>query len=432
MQLKHFISLSMLFFFILLYATPLLANRNDNLTIDFSERFRLVSWDNPITLDSSKEGGTTFTRNRTSLGLKWKFSKRAEIYFKVTNEFRIYFNPDKDFNIHEIFVDNLYFKIHDIFSLPVTLTLGRQNIFLGEGFVVVDGGTYDGSRSIYFDAIRADIDLSNTGKLSIFSLYAQKTDEFLPVINDREQRMNEHDIRGYGFYYQKKINKNNIDLYYLNKKTDIHDNISWSLSVNTFGSKFLLKLNKSTSLTAEAALQSGSSGDIPIRTYGGHFHLDKDLNNNVFKKITIGGVFLSGEDSCKCTIRGWDPPFSRWPKWSESYIYTLIYESGIANWSNISSVYISFVTRLFKKGYLNTTFNILGAPENDLAPDFPGGAGKYRGFLMINRMNFVISKNLTGHFLWEHFKPGNFYFNGAESYNWIRFELMYKTKTRRK
>jgi len=432
MQLKHFISLSLLFFFILLYATPLSANLNDNLTIDFSERFRLVSWDNPITLDSSKEGSTTFTRNRTSLGLKWKFSKKAEIYFKVTNEFRIYFKPDKDFNLHEIFVDNLYFKIHDIFSMPVTLTLGRQNIFLGEGFVVVDGGTYDGSRSIYFDAIRADINLRNIGEISLFQLYAQKTDELLPVINDREQRMNEHDIRGYGFYYQRKINKNNIDLYYLNKKTDIHDNGSWSLSANTLGTKLSFRLKNNLHLTTEGAIQNGNFENKKIRTFGGHFHLDRDLGNRILKRVIIGGIFLSGNSPGDKIIKGWEPPFSKWPKWSESYIYTLINESGIANWSNISSIYISFVTRIFKKGYLNTTFNILGAPEKNLALDFPGGAGKYRGFLMINRMNFVILKNLTGHFLWEHFKPGNFYFTGAESYNWIRFELMYKTKTRRK
>ena len=432
MQLKHFKYAFLLIILFILLSSSISAKEKNNLIIDFSERFRLVSWDNPITLDSSKEGGTTFTRNRTSLGLKWKFSKKAEIYFKATNEFRIYFNPDRDFNIHEIFVDNLYFKIHDIFSLPVTLTLGRQNIFLGEGFVMMDGGTYDGSRSIYFDAIRADVNLNDIGKLSVFSLYAQKTDELLPVINDREQRMNEHDIRGYGFYYQRNIDRNKLDLYFLNKKTDILDNKSWSLSVNTLGTKLSFRIKENLDLTTEGAIQNGSIDNNKIRTFGGHFHLDRNFANRTLKRVVIGGIYLAGINPGDKVLRGWEPPFSKWPKWSESYIYTLINEGGIANWNNISSVYISFMTRLFNKGYLHTTFNILGAPEKNLALDFPGGAGKYRGFLMINRMNFVISKNLTGHFLWEHFRPGNFYFNGAENYNWIRFELMYKTKTRRK
>lgn len=418
-------------FFTLLFSF-LPAEGKNNLTIDFSERFRIVSWDNPVTLDSSKESSNTFTRNRTSLGFKWEASKNMEFYFKATNEFRSYFNPEKDFNVHEIFIDNLYLKIKNIFKLPVTLTLGRQNIFLGEGFIVLDGSTYDGSRSAYFDAVRADIRLKNGGKVSLFNLFAQRMDEFFPVINNRDQLLNENDMMGYGIYYQGKIKKTGLDLYFLNKKTDISDNKSWDLNVNTFGGKVILNLRKKLNLTAESAFQKGTLDNRKINSFGGHFHLDLDIRNRTLKKATIGGVYLAGNTPGDEVIRGWHPPFSRWPKWSDSYIYTLINEGGVAYWSNISSVYMTFLTQLFKKGYLSTTFNFLGAPKIDLSPDFPGGSGRFRGFLLINRLNFSISKTLSGHFLWEHFRPGNFYFNGAESYNWIRFELMYKTKSRRK
>lgn len=435
MQLKHFKYAFLLIIFFSILSSHLPAEERNNLTIDFSERFRFVSWDNPITLDSSKEGGTTFTRNRTSLGLRWKFLKKAEVYFKATNEFRIYVNPERDFNVHEIFVDNLYFKIHDIFSLPVTLTLGRQNIFLGEGFVVLDGSTYDGSRSAYFDAIRADINLRNTGKLSLFHLYAQKIDNLIPVLNDREQLMNENDIKGFGIYYQGKIKRTGLDLYFLNKKTDISDNKNWDLRVNTFGGKVILNLRKKLNLTLESAFQKGNLDSRKISSFGGHFYLDRELGNRFFRKLTIGGVWLSGDDPDSGKINSWHPPFSCWPKWSDSYIYTFINESGIAYWSNFSSLYFSLATRLFRKGSLKTSLHILGAPvesKNYPRSPFPGGGGNSRGTLMINKLNFFITKHLSGHFLWEHFNPGDFYFTGAERYNWIRFELMYKTKTRRK
>jgi len=435
MQLKHFKYAFLLITFISLLSSPLPAKERNELTIDFSERFRLVSWDNPITLESSKEGGTTFTRNRTSLGLKWFFSKKAEIYFKITNEFRIYLDPENDFNIHELFVDNLYLKVRNIFNLPVTLTLGRQNVFLGEGFVVLDGSTYDGSRSAYFDAIRADINLRNTGKISLFHLYSQKTDELLPVLNGRDQLMSENDIKGFGIYYQGKIKRTGFDLYFLNKKTDISDNKSWDLRVNTFGGKVILNLRKKLNLTAEFAFQKGTLDGRKISSLGGHFHLDRELGNRLFRKLTIGGVWLSGDDPDSEKLNGWYPPFSRWPKWSDSYIYTFINEGGIAYWSNFSSIYFSLDTRLFRKGSLKTTLHLLGAPvknkEFPLYP-FPGGGGNSRGTLILNKLNFSFSKSLTGHFLWEYFRPGNFYFNGAKNYNWIRFELMYKTKTRRK
>ena len=135
MELKHTYSKALLIILILIF-THTLVPGSENLTIDFSERLRIISWNNPITLDSSKEEGSTFTRHRTSLGLNWQFMKNGEFYFKATNEFRIYFKPDRNFNVHEIFVDNLYLKLRNLFKLPVTLTIGRQNIIFGEGFIM--------------------------------------------------------------------------------------------------------------------------------------------------------------------------------------------------------------------------------------------------------------------------------------------------------
>jgi hypothetical protein len=40
-------------------------------------------------------------------------------------------------------------------------------------------------------------------------------------------------------------------------------------------------------------------------------------------------------------MEGWDPIFSRWPKWSESFIYTFTRESRPSYWSNMSSLYAS-------------------------------------------------------------------------------------------
>ncbi len=426
MQLKYFKSSLVSLIFLTLLFSSLPAKKKNNLTIDFSERFRFVSWDNPITLDSSKENGNTFTRNRTSLGLNWNLSKNTEFYFKITNEFRTYFKPKKDFNVHEIFIDNLYLKIRNIFKIPVTLTLGRQNIFLGEGFIVLDGNTYDGSRSAYFDAVRVDIKFKKGGNLTLLKMNAQRTDDVLPVLNDKDQRLNEHDIKGCGFYYQGKLDRNLIDIYFIKKKTDVNDNRSWVRSTDTLGTKLVLRIRKDFNLTTEVAIQNGSFDNEKMKTLGGHFHLDRKIKNKTLKKATIGGVYLSGNSPGDKITRGWDPPFSKWPKWSNSYIYTLINENGIANWSNISSVYMTFLAQLFKNGYLSTTFNFLSAPEKDLSPNFPGGSGRFRGFLLTNKLNFNISKTLSGHFLWEHFRPGNFYFDNAKPYNWFRFELMYK------
>jgi len=430
MQLKHNLSKAFFILFIL-SGTLFLRPEGTGITIDFSERFRTVSWDNPITLDPAKEDESTFIRHRTSLGVNWSFSKNAELYFKATNEFRIYFNPEKDFNIHEIFVDNLYLKLKNLFSLPVILTMGRQNIILGEGFIVLDGSTYDGSRSIFFDAVRADIHLKNKNRLSIFSLCSQRTDEFLPILNSRNQLLNQAEIRGTGLYYQGNAGKFTPDIYFLKKKTDIDGNKSWNLSVNTFGTRLSWAIVPGLSLTAEGALQHGKYYGEKVRALGGHFHLDRKLRGKPFRQFTIGGILLSGNKPGDPAIRSWDPPFSRWPKWSESYIYTLINEGGIAYWTNLSSLYVNLITKVFKKGVLSTTLNLFGALEKNTATDFPGGEGRFRGILLINRLNFSLSKHFSGHLLWEHFRPGNFYFSGSHNYNWVRLEIMYRVKSGR-
>ncbi len=37
---------------------------------------------------------------------------------------------------------------------------------------------------------------------------------------------------------------------------------------------------------------------------------------------------MSGDDPSTDDNEGWDPLFSRWPKWSELYIYSLATEGG--------------------------------------------------------------------------------------------------------
>jgi len=411
---------------------PVFTEKKSGLSIDFSERFRFVAWDNAVTLGRSDNDGSVFTRNRTSVGLKWNLSEKLEVYFKATNEFRIYIDPEKDFNIHEVFIDNLYLKIRDALKLPVTLTIGRQNIFLGEGFVILDGNTYDGSRSAYFDALRADIDLKKAGLLTVVKLWAEKTDELLPVLNPRNQLMNEHDMRGFGIYYQGRIRASALDLYFISRISDIREDKSWRLNVDTFGGKITLRKGKKLSLTAESALQKGESEGRKISSFGGHFHIDYNLENRLFRKLTLGGVWLTGNNPGSDELNGWIPPFSRWPKWSESYIYTLIMEGGIAYWTNYSSLFFSMETRLFRNGSLNTSLHFLGAPEKNSFPSPINGDGKSRGTLLINKLNFRLSKQLTGHFLWEHFVPGDYYWQSADNYHWLRFELMYQTKTGRK
>jgi len=401
-----------------------LDNNKPRLKLSFTERLRLVSWDNAITLDDDADGTFTFTRHRTSMMGQWYPTSRFELALKLTNEFRYYFSPDdRDFNLNEIFVDQLYLKWKDPLNIKGSLTLGRQNLILGEGFVVMDGGPLVGSRSIYFNAARFDWRVKENNELTIFYLNQPETDNILPIINDRNTPLIEKPEEAFGLYY--KTSKKNLkyDVYYIRKNIKKTDTSPSHYERNTIGLRFNDESKEIFPLTCkfEGAFQFGKSNDRNVYAAGGYFEIIRNNNwaqNYLPKNISLGIIYLS---------KKWDPLFSRWPKWSESYIYTQIKENKVAYWTNMVAV-SSGMDLIFNQ---NISFNfdylhLIAAKTVDLKWSFINSRNNTRGNLFISKINFKVNKNLTGHFLWEYFKPGDFYNPEADSYNWARFELMYK------
>ena len=398
------------------------------LKLIFVERFRFEAWDNAVNLDDAAGDNFAYTRNRTTLGLSWLAAKNIEILGKVTNEFRVYLAPkDRVFNGHELFFDNLYVKWTIPGRLPFTITAGRQDINLGEGFVIADGTPGDGSRSYYFNALRVDADIHKNHKL-IFFLHAQETtDRYLPVINERSQVLVEQPEKGLALYYAGTFGKTKIDAYAVRKRTG--ETELWPVAgrTDTFGARIQVPILRPLALTAEGAVQTGTYGDAGRSAFGGIAHLDYTPEWSVpyLKTLTLGGIYLSGDDPATAGMEGWDPIFSRWPKWSESYIYTLTRESRPSYWSNLTSLYGSIALDFGSRSDGVLMLQYMGAVEAQPGV-FPGGTGLGRGTLLKGRLNYKVSKFLTGRVIWEHFMPGSFYFPGAASFNWLQFELIFR------
>lgn len=398
--------------------------------VGFIERFRLVSWDNAISLDDSKDDGFMFARHLTSLSALWSLHQDWELFLKISNEFRIYSEPKgRDFTFSEVFLDNLYFRWSKPGGLPLTFKLGRQNIMLGEGFVVMDGHPLDGSRSIYFNAARIDILLSPRNNLTLFYTYQPVVDG-LPVLHGQDQKLVEQPEQGMGAYFSRRSEARGFDAYLIRKNVRSTPDRTIASNINTLGTRFVLPVLGVFSLTGEAAYQFGAFGDHGRSAWGGYFHLDYNSGRRrlPLPKFSLGSIYLSGDDAATDRMEGWDPLFSRWPKWSESYIYTLINEQGgrVAYWSNFFSVYESLQLRIFP--WLNlilTHYNLKAALLPAGGVPFPGGSGKDRGSLWIFKAELRFHRHLTGHLLYETFSPGSFYFSEADRFFWLRFELKY-------
>jgi hypothetical protein len=405
-------------------------NPESRLKLIFVERFRFETWDNAVSLDDAANDATAYTRNRTTAGLAWKAAPNVEVLGKLTNEFRVYIAPKSQaFGWNEVFFDNLYVKWRIPGRVPFTVTAGRQDINLGEGFVVADGTPGDGSRSYYFNALRLDAELKPGHTLTAFAHATEETDRYLPVISPVPRALAEQPERGLALYYAGTFGRTRVDAYAIRKTTEA--NTAWPVPMrtDTFGARAVTALSKPLAFTAEAALQSGRNGGAARSAYGAIAHFDYDLAGTLpfLKSFVLGGILLSGDDPATSRWEGWDPIFSRWPKWSESYIYTYTRESRPSNWSNLSSLYATLAFDFGKRADGHIMVMPIGAEHPQLEPGgFPGGTGRGRGTLTRARLNYKVSKYLAGRVIWEHLDPGSFYFPGASSYNWIQFEMIFR------
>ncbi len=414
----------------------------DKVKFTFSERFRMVGWDNAIDLNKNGDMNQHFTRHRTSAGLEWEPNHSLIFHLKLTHEFRHYFTPSTaTFHWNEVFFDQLYIRYSSQEFLRGSITFGRQNIFLGEGFVIWDGHPVDGSRSAYFNAIRYDLDLNAKHKITSFIAYQPKEDELLPVINgkdidpvfqgDHSYQLIEQSEKAVAMYYQGRLKESEIDLYYIFKSiADDGIQLVPKSDIHTFGSRFRLHFNPQFSFTVEGAYQTGNIGEETRTAYSGHAYLTHFYKESKFElpnDISIGAFLLSGDRTSTDKYEAWEPLFARWPKWSESYIYTSLKENQgrIAYWSNILAPNIQGRYQLDNKLSVKLSYFKLLAMEQTLQTEFLSGNGKVRGDLITAQLNFKINKHLTGHLLYEIFYPGNFYFDLADPYHWARIELLY-------
>lgn len=395
----------------------------------FSHRIRFVSWDNTVNLKENSKS-FSFTRHRTSFNFNYSFSKKTSVFFKLTNEFRNYLSPkDRKFDFNEVFIDNLYVDIQDVMNLPLNLRIGRQNLIFGEGFLVMEGQPLTGSRSIYFDALRAEWNFNKNKKLTFFAGYVPEYDSYSPIMNKKNQPLNEQAQLATGLYYTAKKDSFEYDVYFIRKDTKDNNEYPVEKKINTVGFRINTPVSfiKNLHYTLEFAYQDGKLGDEKHQSKGGYTYITYKFPSIKFlDNIKAGFVYLEGDNSATSKNEGWDPLFSRWPKWSESYIYTLIEENGVGYWSNLKNYYLTVNFNITEKYSLEGTFMYLESDKPNINHPFPGGAGKKRGNLYKLMLKMKMNKNLNSHILWEYFDPGNFYRAESKPYNWLRFEFLWK------
>jgi hypothetical protein len=423
------------------FAQTTVSDSSSNFKFGLIERLRIETGDNYISLSKAAKAGTSYNRVKSSVWGDWNPDESFDFNIKLTHEFRTYYAPStNNFYMNEVFFDQLYVKWKTNAFLNGTLTLGRQNITLGEGFLIAEGTPLDGSRSLYFNAGRYDWNINKKNVITFFGSYSPKQDNILPVINGKDIELSseadgtftlsEQNEAAGGIYYTGVLSNFNLQSYYILKSYIDPDKALKQVNsnVHTVGSRLNVGLTKNLSTTFEGAYQFGSYGQYKRSAYGGYWYLDitSGWKQSFLPKIfTVGTICLSGDKPGTKDMEGWDPIYSRYPKWSDSYVYTFIHESKIGYWSNFISIYSSIKFAVSDNMKFNFDYHHMLAPQEGIATSFISGNGNVRGDLFIGKFNFDISKNVSGRFIWEHFMPGNYYLGSASTYNWSQMEFTF-------
>ncbi|MFB3827986.1 MAG: alginate export family protein [Bryobacteraceae bacterium] len=387
----------------------------------FEQRVRNENWNNLLDFNDGADDQRVQVRYRTRLWMNLPVAETVDINIGLNQETNQIILKRAPYRMDEVVFESAYVDFKKVFVKGLSLRVGRQNLIRGEGFLMLEGNPYDGSRSIYFNA--ADLAYSwKKSKLELLAISDPVKDRYFPRFNNRSKPLVEWNERALGLYYTDK-NRARLpfEAYYFYKKetgdTRPASNIQYQPDrrLHTAGARAVRELTPRLSLTAEWAGQWGRQhGGKDLAGWGGYTYLKRTFAGPC-KPYLLGGWWGFSKE--------WDPLFGRWPKWSELYIYTQWKEKGVAYWTNTG----------MWQGEAGATWKSLGGRltyyHMSAFQPFPGspalyGNGLFRGNHYQARLDAAAGKHWKGHVLWEHHLPGDFYAHRDNAY-FLRFEVIF-------
>jgi hypothetical protein len=396
----------------------------------FEQRIRNENWNNLFDYSDRLDDEREQVRYRTRAWLKVPLFSSVDFFAGLNQETNQIHGKDNAFD--EIVFENLYLDFKKVFVKGLSLRVGRQNLIRGEGFLLLEGDPWDGSRSIYFNAATLAYDFRKS-RLELIGILDPSRERFLPAIHANHRLLTEWDEQALGAYYtDRNIKDTSLEAYYFYKK-EVKDTRAPSNAqfqpdrhISTAGARVVRKLSPHWSATGEFAGQWGAQHDgRDIHANAGYGYVKRTWDVKSKPYVQAGYWFFSGDDPKTKTIENWDPIFSRWPKWSELYLYSQFREVGVGYQTNTTQAQIEGGFSPFKRAGLRGTYYKLGAYH-----PFPGdartfGTGTSRGHLFEARFDYAFPHGVRTHVLYEGVRTGDFYSERNGSY-FLRFEVSYQ------
>lgn len=382
-------------------------------------------------------------------------SKPLEASARLMWEGRHYGQPDREdwpapgfeqWYSGGLLFDNLSFTLKAIGGAPLALKLGRQDIILGNGWLVLDGTPLDGSRTLYFDAARATwTDLPAATSLELIYMdQSADTGRFpAPLAGDDEDQV-EQDERGAVLYLRSRGVRADTDLdasliYKENRPKVTAGNLRVNNGapfpsppdqgeVYAAGLRADARLSPSWTARAEGAYQWGRRNGRDLSALGLNGRLAWGLGDTLGKGVHLGYEYLSGDDPDSGDDEAFDPLWGRWPQWSELMIYQWPLDSRVGEATNLHRLNLGWGAKPHPSAEVTLDYHALWADQESART--PGQLanisrnGRFRGHLFTGWLKAKLNRQVSGHLVAEYLRPGDFYADHRQDDSYfIRAEL---------
>jgi hypothetical protein len=341
------------------------------LTFQADLRVREEYFENALTLNNDLPNHeSNYQRYRFRFGFVFSPVKDLDIGARIITERRSYLKPDasRGFRPDEFLFDNLYISWRNVFSLPVKLTVGRQDMNLGSSWLIGDGTSGDGSRTYFFTAARATIDLKKAKTTLDLAAIIQPAygNTYMPVFHDLNLGLNEQNENGFIAYLSNKsVAKTQIDAYFIYKHNSKVMKNGDQGDIYVSGAKLERDFTPHWKLKLEMAPEWGTKNGRKFRAFGSNNRMTYSLNDKLSQKFRLGYEYLSGDDpSSQSTNEAFDILWGRWPQWSDLYVFSMIKEKRVSDWTNLHRLDFGWTIKPAKKLEMIVDYMPLFAPQN--------------------------------------------------------------------
>lgn len=324
-----------------------------------------------------------------------------------------------------VMFDNLYVQADKPGGLPVKLKLGRQDIVLGNGWLMLDGTPLDGSRTIYFDALRATW---ASGLNTVDAILLKQNPKTRLTLDGETEDQTEQAEKGLVLYLRHKYGPDtDLDGYYFHKANAASEGEAGGIlrlnngtffpsasddgHVNALGGRIETQYSPTLKLRAELAAEWGRRNGADMRGFGCNGRATQTLGGAWNNRVHVGYEFLSGDDPGTGRNEAFDPLWGRWPQWSELYgPYTYGMETRTGETTNLHRLNLGWAAKVHPTSELSLDYHALFADENTRRGTTGfSDSDKFRGHLLTAWLRAKFNKHVSGHLLAEYFMPGDYY-----------------------